>query len=111
MLGDPFAAIAQIIIGIYNSGKVQRWVSLIFQMLFSAVSSFLFVCGTSLVASKSWTLSIGSGMITSALVLVVFFRRSPLTKNMIAVLPADEAKMEINTDIQVIEKNASTNTN
>jgi hypothetical protein len=104
MLADPFAALAQIILGIYNGRKVQRWISLLFQMLFSAISTFLFICGTSLVASKSWTISIGSGMISAALVLVIFFRRSPLTKDMMAVLPADEAKVEINTDIQVIEK-------
>lgn len=104
MIVDPFAALAQIILGIYNGRKVQQWISLLFQMAFSAVSTFLFVCGTSLATSRNWPISLGSGMISSALVLVIFFRRSPLTKGMMAVLPQDEAKTEINTDIQVIER-------
>ena len=102
--GDPFTAIVNIFLGIYETKKVQQWVVLLFQMFFSAFSTFLFVCGSSLVSTKSWSLSIGAGMISSSLVLVVLFRRSPLTKGMMAVLPIDEAKVEIATDVQIIEK-------
>ena len=104
-MADPFSALASIIIGVYQTKKIQAWISLLFQMLFSAVSSFLFVCGTGLIASKSWPLSIGSGMVVASVTLVVFFRKSSLTKGMMAVLPSEEAAKELNTDIQIIEKN------
>jgi len=104
-MADPFAALASIIVGVYQTKKIQAWISLLFQMLFSAIASFMFVCGSSLLASKSWPLSIGSGMVVASVTLVVFFRKSSLTKGMMAVLPIEEATKELNTDIQTIEKN------
>jgi len=97
-------ALASLIIGIYKAKKVQTWMTFLFQLGFSAISSFLFVCGTSLVSTKSWAVSIGSGMVVSSVTLVVFFRKSSLTKGMMAVLPSEEATKELNTDIQIIEK-------
>ena len=104
LTGDPFSALATIIVGIYTERKVQQWISLLFQMGFSTVATFLFICGSSLIASRSWTISIGSGMLSGAITLVIFFRRSPLTKGMMAVLPSAEAQKEILEDIQVIQK-------
>lgn len=101
---DPFNAIGNVILGVYKERKVQAWVKLIFTMGFSAGTTFLYVTGGSLAATKSWPISIGSGMISSAVILTVLFRRSDLTKGMIVALPAEEAKTELGTDIQVIGK-------
>jgi hypothetical protein len=57
-----------------------------------------------LIKTQNWALSIGSGMVVSSVSLAVFFRMSPLTKGMMAVLPAEEAAKELNTNIQIIEK-------
>jgi hypothetical protein len=101
---DPMTALASLIIGIYKEKKIQSWLTFLFQLSFSATASFLFVCGTTLISSKSWTLSIGSGMVVSSVTLVVFFRKSSLTRGMMAVLPEEEATKELTTDIQIIEK-------
>ena len=100
---DPFHAIAEVVLGVYKERKVQNWCKLIFTLGFSAVTTFMYVTGGALAATKSWPVSIGSGMISSAVILTVLFRRSDLTKGMIVALPAEEAKTEINTDIQVIK--------
>jgi len=100
---DPFHAIGEVVLGIYKERKVQRWCVLLFTMGFSGVNTFLFVTGTALVSSRSWPIAVGSGMISSAVILTVLFRRSDLTKGMTVALPEDEAKTELNTDIQVIK--------
>jgi len=99
---DPFHAIADVILGVYKERKVQAWVKLIFTLSFSAITTFLYVTGGSLAATQSWPISIGSGMVSSAVILTVLFRRSDLTQGMIVALPAEEAKTEINTDTQII---------
>lgn len=104
MTADPFAAIADIILGIYHERKVQQWISLLFQMGFSAIVTFLFECGTLLTTTKSWTISVGGGMVMSAVVLTIFFRSSPLTKGMLGVLPSAEAQKEIDSSIQRIQR-------
>ena len=100
---DPFHALAEVVLGVYKERKVQAWAKLIFTLSFSAVTTFLYVTGGSLAATKSWAISIGSGMISAAVILTVLFRRSDLTKGMTVALPEDEAKTELNTDIQVIK--------
>jgi hypothetical protein len=100
---DPFHALADVVLGVYKEGKAQRWFKLLFTLGFSAMTTFLYVTGGSLAATRSWPVSIGSGMVSSAVILTVLFRRSDLTKGMIVALPEDEAKTEVNTDIQVIK--------
>ncbi len=100
---DPFHALADVVLGVYKERKVQNWCKLIFTLSFSAITTFLYVTGGSLAATKSWPISIGSGMVSSAVILTVLFRRSDLTKGMIVALPEAEAESEIKTDIQVIK--------
>lgn len=101
---DPFGAIADVILGIYKTRKVQQWAVLIFELSFSGMMSGLFVCGSTLIGSRSWTVSIGSGMIATVISSVYLFRRSPLTRGMMLALPSSEADKELATDLQVIEK-------
>lgn len=102
--GDPFAAIAELILGVYKTRKVQTWARLIFSLCFSATTSALFTCGSILVSTKSWPIALGSGMMIAAIVSTVLFRTSPLTKGMQAVLPSEEAAKEIESNLQVINK-------
>ena len=99
---NPFQGLASFFLGVLEQRTIQKWASLIFQMAFSAGVSFLYVCSAALIAGGTFKFAIGSGMGIMAIVLTVFFRTSPLTKNMMAVLPESEAKSEIETNLQVI---------
>lgn len=101
---DPFNAIGGLILGWLKNKALQGWIKLLFTMFFSAGVSFLFICGSMLVSTRDWAVSIGTGMIVSSITVTVLFRTSPLTKKMMVVLPADEAKQEIQTDVQIINK-------
>ena len=80
------------------------WLKLLFTMAFSAVVSFLFIAGTILALGQPAGFAVGSGMTMAAMAMTVLFRRSPLTKDLMVVLPAAEATKEIETDFQVIQK-------
>jgi hypothetical protein len=43
-------------------------------------------------------------MLSASVMMVAVFRRSPLTKGMLVALPEAEAKTELETDIQVINR-------
>ncbi len=103
---NPFDAIATLILGKIKEGIYTQWLRFIFELGFSAGVSFLFVCGATLVATKSPALSTGSGMIASAVSLTVLFRREStrLTKGFLVVLPAEEATKELETNLQMIQK-------
>ena len=103
---NPFDAIATFILGKIKEGVWAAWLRFLFELLFSAVVSFLFTCGTVLCSTQSDALAVGSGMIVAALALTVLFRResSKLTKGMLVVLPSAEAAKELATDFQTIEK-------
>lgn len=103
---NPFDAIAALVLGKIKDGIWAQWLKFMFELLFSAVVSFLFTCGTVLVATRSAAVAIGSGMIVASLSLTVLFRResSKLTKGMLVVLPSAEAAKELATDFQTIEK-------
>jgi hypothetical protein len=83
---------------------IQQWASLLFQMAFSGSVTFLLVCGGQLVAGLPLKMAIGSAMVACAVVLAVLFRRSPLTKGMMVVLPSEEAAKEIAASLQTISK-------
>lgn len=106
---NPFDAIATLILGKIKDGIWAQWLRFLFELLFSAVVSFLFTCGSVLVSTKSAAIAIGSGMIVASLALTVLFRResSKLTKGMLVVLPSAEAAKELATDFQTIEKPTS----
>ena len=101
---NPFSALAEFVLGKMKQSAIALWCKLIFTMLFSAVVSFLFICGTTLLATRSWTISAGAGMVFAAMAMTVLYRKSPLTKGLMVVLPAAESAKEIETDFQTIEK-------
>jgi len=103
---DPFQGLATFILGKLKDSTVALWWRLLFELAFSAVVSFLIICGTLLVTTNSPTEAIGGGMIASAVSMTVLFRResSRLTKGMLVVLPQIEATKELETDEQIIEK-------
>lgn len=103
---NPFDAIASFVLGKIKEGIWAQWLKFLFELFFSAVVSFLFICGTSLVATRSAAIAIGSGMVASALSLTVLFRRESLklTRGMLVVLPSAEAAQELATDFQVLQK-------
>jgi hypothetical protein len=101
---DPFGAIADIIVGIYQTKKIQQWASLAFQTAYSSVVGFCFTCGTSLVASKSWPVSIGLGLISIAGIMVTFFVKSKLTKGMLLISPEQIVDAEKSQDLKEIQK-------
>jgi hypothetical protein len=103
---NPFNAIAELILGKIKEGFIAAWAKFLFELIFSAVVSFLFVCGTALCADADAGLAIGGGMVMAALSMVVLFRResSKLTRGMLVVLPSAEAAKELETDLQVIQK-------
>jgi Na+/phosphate symporter len=101
---NPFNALATFVLGKMKQSAMSLWLKLLFTMVFSALCSFLFTCGTVLVSTKSWTLAVGSGMIVAATAMVVLYRVSPLTKGLTVVIPAAEAAKELETDFQTITK-------
>ena len=106
---NPFEALASYILGRVQQKVYQEWMRLLFQIAVSMAGSFLFVAGTVMAGavvkcppSAALVLGLGSGMMFAALVLVYYLRRSPLTKDMMFVFPAQEALQELQTDFQVI---------
>jgi O-antigen/teichoic acid export membrane protein len=75
------------------------------------VGSFLFIAGTTMVASitkmpasDALVLGLGSGMVAAACILVYFIRRDPNLRGMMFVFPEAEAEKEIGSNMQVITK-------
>lgn len=98
-------ALAKFFLGVLEQKTVQKWAKLVFELLCSGLLTFLFVFGSVLVVPPhSWAIATGSGSVTAAICMTVVFRRSPLTKSLLLVLPSEEAAKEIATDIQVIER-------
>lgn len=103
---DPFAWIDQW----RKTTKTFTWISLIFQMAFSAIVTFLFIGGTTMLTAIQLgshhpvITGLATAMIWVSLVLTVLWRRSNLTKGMILVAPQAEANQEVKEDIQVVQK-------
>lgn len=103
---DPFQGLADFVLGKLKQSAVALWLKFLFELIFSAVVSFLVVCGVSLVSTDSASFAVGTGMATAAVCMTVVFRKetSRLTKGMFVVLPALEADKELATDLQTIQK-------
>lgn len=84
--------------------KMFQWVSLIFQMSLSSVVTFLFTCGSAMVANASVPHAIGSGMVAVAVVLCIFFGSSELTRGMMLVRPEKEVEAQLQTDVAITRK-------
>lgn len=101
---NPFNAIAELALGWIKDKILQRWLNLLFELIWSGILSFLFVCGSALAGKTLTGIAIGSGMIASAICMTIVFRRSPLTKGLLLVLPSAEALKEIQTDVETIQR-------
>ena len=103
---NPLDALATFVLGRIEQGVWAQWLKFLFELLFSAVVSFLFICGSVLATTRSPSVAIGSGMVMAAIAMTTLFRRekNKLTKGMLVVLPSAEAAQEIATDLQTIQK-------
>jgi len=54
---NPFDALATFALGKIKEGIWAQWLKFLFELLFSAVTSFLFICGSVLCATRSPSLS------------------------------------------------------
>ncbi len=107
MFGSPLdiaQGIASVVNNLVTLHKLDKWARLVFTMSFSGIGSFLTACGSALIVHRPSPEAIGEGMVTAAVMMVVVFRRSDLTKGMLIALPEAEAVAEINADQQVIQK-------
>ncbi len=109
---NPFDSIAKFFLGVLEQKTVQNWLKLLFELIASGLFTFLFICGGALGAcvvakvapAYCWISAVGSGMVSAAISMTVVFRRSPLTKGMLLVLPSAEAAKGLATDLQTIER-------
>jgi len=103
---NPLEPVATFFLGWMKQSLVGQWLRFLFELAFSAGVSFLFVCGSVMVSTRSGILGIGSGMIAASISATVLFRResSKLTRGMLAVIPSEEAVKELSTGLQTIEK-------
>jgi hypothetical protein len=121
---NPFEGLAKFALGLIEQKTLQNWLKLLFEMIASGILTFMLTCGVFLIGSKlwaiyfpdfntgiavvpegDWALSIGLGLVTSAMMVIAVFRRSPLSKGLMLVLPSWEAAAEIAANIQEIERN------
>jgi hypothetical protein len=100
---DPFQGLASFVLGRLKQSAMALYLKAIFTMIASGVLSFLFTCGTSLVSTRVWSISVGTGMIVASIVMVVAFKQSDLAKKLSIVIPqleAEQLKVEGTTTIQ-----------
>lgn len=98
----PWDAIGNFILGLIKERRLEQWIRLFFQILISSLVTFLFTTGTALITSKSWPVSVGLGMLTTAGIIGAFVRRSPITKGMIFTFPAGEAEQEMKQNTETV---------
>lgn len=101
---NPFSALAELALGWIKDKILVHWLNLIFELVWSGILTFLFVCGSALAAKVLTGVAIGAGMVSSAVTMTIVFRRSPLTKGLLLVLPSAEALKEIQTDVETIQR-------
>lgn len=103
---DPFQGLAAFVLGRLKESAIALWLHFLFELIFSAVVSFLLTCGMGLISSQDVAVSIGVGMVTAAVCMTVVFRKemSRLTKGMFVVLPELEAEQELKSNLEIIQK-------
>jgi hypothetical protein len=107
MLGDPFAAIADIIVGWHKTGIIVKWAKLIFGPIFSFWITFNTVAGGCLVAKLGWPVSIGYGMMSGAAFALSAYLHadSKATAGIVIAVPQQsEADLTKNTSPEIITK-------
>jgi hypothetical protein len=109
---NPFTVLAELAVGFWKAGKAQAWARLIFQLMASGAITFLIAGGLSLVGTAAgripaawcWVIGVGNGMWMAGVCMTVLWRKSPLTKGMLLVLPSEEAAKELESNLEVIQK-------
>lgn len=101
---DPFQGLADFVLGRLKQSAMALYLKAIFSMIASGVISFLLVCGTSLVSTRLWTVSVGSGMIVAAVALTLAFKQSDLAKKISIVVPSLEKQAENVDGMDTVKK-------
>jgi hypothetical protein len=96
-LTDPLGSVLGFINGLIRTHKLNEWVKLIVSMGFSFWSSFCYACGGVLIAHGAFLVGIGTGMLAGATAIAWLWMESPLTKKIMAAIPAtlDPLSVEI----------------
>lgn len=97
---DPVKDIESII----QLHKIDQWALLLIQLSYSFWLSLAFTCGGALTVHRPPWEAFGEGLVAGSTYAVVLWRRSPLTKGLMLVLPEKEAEVEMQTNLQVIQK-------
>ena len=84
---DPLGAIVKFIEVWRRGGEEKKWAELYFSLWFAAVVAFLSTTGGWLSTGSAWSVSIGYGMVASAVSLTVIWLSSPLTRGMTTSIP------------------------
>ncbi len=84
--------------------KLFQWISLLFQMAFSAVVTFCGTVGSALIAHTSTAIAIGYGLLSVASVLAIFFGASDLTRGMMFVRPEKLAEAQLKQDVAITRR-------
>jgi hypothetical protein len=103
---DPFQALAKLVLGKLEQSLIGQWLKFLFELAFSGLVSYLFICGGALAGGTGSLASEGLGMVAAAISLTYLFRRerSKLTRGMIIALPESEAAKELESNMQTIIK-------
>lgn len=99
-MGDPFAALARIIVGYHDAGIVQGWLRLLFSIGFSFFLTFCSVSGTAWAAEASWRRGFGLGLISASALAFVAYRNASqkLIKGTIVAVPQSVLEDQFNKD-------------
>ena len=104
-MGDPFSAIASLIVGWHRTGKMAQallrlhhWAVLLVGMGISFWLSSATVCGAALMAGKGWAFSVGAGLVTGAAMAFLAFTRSPLARELVVAVPQKTVEAQFGED-------------
>ena len=103
---DPFRALASFILGKFEQSLIARWAKFLFCLGFSGIVTFLGVCGVMLAGSGDYALAIGSGMITSAVMMLAVYFGWPdgnLRKGMFIAVPENLVEKQSDPKIDRIQ--------
>lgn len=106
LLIDPLDAIVKAVFLWRDEREREQWIRLIMSIAFSDIIAFFVVVGTSLVATREWTVSIGSGMIIVATITLALLLKSPLASKLTLVLTPEETEayqQQLNKGLTTIE--------
>jgi uncharacterized membrane protein (DUF441 family) len=99
---DWVTGAATLITGLIRTHKMNEWFKLILQLVASDVISWQFAEGSALAATTPPLIARGMGLVAGSVMAVVIWRRSPLTRGLMLALPAKEATVELDSNIQVV---------